>query len=292
MLLNLLFLKVDFMVDNKNEQGESDGHLLQGSPIAQLDNILPLGEYEEEESIDGKTVKSKGVYILPNLFTTAGLFCGFYSIIQAMNGEFEKAAIAIFVAMIMDILDGRIARLINAQSAFGAQYDSLSDMVSFGLAPALVMFSWALSSLGKVGWAVAFIYVAGAALRLARFNTQVAVADKRYFTGLASPAAAAILASLVWIGSDLGWFDDELPVAMRILAAIVTALAGFLMVSNIRYHSFKGFDLKGRVPFAVIILVIIVFSIVVIDPARVFLVLLTIYGLSGPVLSFKKQSVK
>ncbi len=277
------------MLDNKNEHGESDGHLLQGSPIAQLDNILPLGEYEEEESIDGKTVKSKGVYILPNLFTTAGLFCGFYSIIQAMNGEFEKAAIAIFVAMIMDILDGRIARLINAQSAFGAQYDSLSDMVSFGLAPALVMFSWALSSLGKVGWAVSFIYVAGAALRLARFNTQVAVADKRYFTGLASPAAAAILASLVWIGSDLGWFNDELPMAMRIVAAIVTAMVGFLMVSNIRYHSFKGFDLKGRVPFAVIILVIIVFSIVVIDPARVFLILLTIYGLSGPVLSIKKQ---
>jgi CDP-diacylglycerol--serine O-phosphatidyltransferase len=289
MLLILLFLKVDFMLDNKNEHGESDGHLLQGSPIAQLDNILPLGEYEEEESIDGKTVKSKGVYILPNLFTTAGLFCGFYSIIQAMNGEFEKAAIAIFVAMIMDILDGRIARLINAQSAFGAQYDSLSDMVSFGLAPALVMFSWALSSLGKVGWAVSFIYVAGAALRLARFNTQVAVADKRYFTGLASPAAAAILASLVWIGSDLGWFNDELPMAMRIVAAIVTAMVGFLMVSNIRYHSFKGFDLKGRVPFAVIILVIIVFSIVVIDPARVFLILLTIYGLSGPVLSIKKQ---
>ncbi len=279
------------MVDNKNEQKEHED-LLQVSSIAQLDNILPLGEYEEDESIDGKTVKSKGVYILPNLFTTAGLFSGFYSIIQAMNGEFEKAAIAIFVAMIMDILDGRIARLINAQSAFGAQYDSLSDMVSFGLAPALVMFSWALASLGKVGWAVSFIYVAGAALRLARFNTQVDVADKRYFTGLASPAAAAILASLVWIGSDLGWVDEQLHWVVRIFAAIVTALIGFLMVSNIPYHSFKGFDFQGRVPFAVIILVIIVFSIIVIDPARVFLILLTLYGLSGPILSLMKNSKK
>lgn len=277
------------MAENESRRG-ADVQLPVESTITQLDGILPLGEYEEEESIDGRTVKSKGVYILPNLFTTAGLFSGFYAIIQATNGEFEKAAIAIFVAMIMDILDGRIARLINAQSAFGAQYDSLSDMVSFGLAPALVMFSWALSPLGKFGWAVSFIYVAGAALRLARFNTQVGVADKRYFTGLASPAAAAILASLVWIGSDWGFINDHLTTAMRIFAAIVTALTGFLMVSNIRYHSFKGFDLKGRVPFAAIILVMIVFSIVVINPPTVFLILLVIYGLSGPLLSINKSA--
>jgi len=257
--------------------------------LKQIDAILPIGEYEEEESINGKSVTRKGIYILPNLFTTAALFSAFYAIISAMNGEFEKAAIAIFVSMIMDILDGRIARLINAQSAFGAQYDSLADMVSFGVAPALVVFSWTLHELGKWGWAVAFIYVAAAALRLARFNTQVEVADKRYFTGLASPAAAAILASLVWLSSDaqVGWVGEAIPRWLTILAAVLTAITGFLMVSNIKYHSFKGLDLKGRVPFAVIFLVMVIFAIVVIDPPKVLLLLLVIYALSGPITTIK-----
>jgi CDP-diacylglycerol--serine O-phosphatidyltransferase len=268
--------------NNENERAKAPE-----SAIAQLDSILPLGEYEEEESVDGETVRSKGIYILPNLFTTAGLFAGFYAVINSMNGEFEKAAIAIFVAMIMDILDGFIARMMNAQSAFGAQYDSLSDMVSFGVAPALVMFNWALSALGKLGWAVAFIYVAGAALRLARFNTQVGIADKRFFTGLASPAAATTLASIVWIGNDYGWMDDQLSFFVAVISAIVTALVGLLMVSNIKYKSFKGFDLKGRVPFAVIILVMIVFAIIAIDPPTVLLLLLIVYGASGPLMMFK-----
>lgn len=276
------------MIENENNKSaEKHNHEGLELPIAQLDSLLPLGDYEEEESVDGKTVKMKGIYILPNLFTTGGLFCGFYALISAMNQQYENAAIAIFVAMIMDILDGRIARLINAQSAFGAQYDSLSDMVSFGLAPAFLVFGWALSDLGKLGWAVSFIYVAGAALRLARFNTQVGVADKRFFTGLASPAAAAILASMVWIATDLRWVGSELPYWLMVVAAIITAVVGLLMVSNIRYHSFKGIDFKGRVPFAVIILFMIVFAIVVIDPPRVLLVLLTLYTISGPLMLAK-----
>lgn len=268
---------------------EQDNNRIEEKALQQLDGILPLGDYEEEESVNGTTVKRKGIYILPNLFTTAALFSAFYAIINAMNGEFEKAAIAIFVSMIMDILDGRIARLINAQSAFGAQYDSLADMVSFGVAPALVMFSWTLHSLGKWGWAVAFIYVAAAALRLARFNTQVDVADKRYFTGLASPAAAAILASMVWLSVDpaLGWVGADIPTGLSILAALVTAVAGFLMVSNVKYHSFKGLDLKGRVPFAVIFLMMIIFAIIIIDPPKVLLSLLVIYTLSGPIMAIK-----
>lgn len=274
------------MVDSEKQSLEHSGK--QESAISQLDGLLPVGDYEEEESIDGQKVKRNGVYILPNLFTTVGLFSGFYAIINAMNGEFEKAAMAIFVAMIMDILDGRIARLINAQSAFGAQYDSLSDMVSFGLAPSLVMFSWALSSLGKLGWAVAFVYAAGAALRLARFNTQVGIADKRYFTGLASPAAAAILASLVWISSDLMLVGDALPRWLAIVAAFVTALTGLMMVSNVKYYSFKGVNLKGRVPFVVVILFMLVFAVIVIDPPRVLLLLLTIYAFSGPLMMLRR----
>src|SRR5689334_3768014 len=146
----------------------------------------------------------RGIYWLPNLFTTASLFSGFYAIVQAMNGRFETAAIAIFVSMVLDGLDGRIARLTHTQSEFGAQYDSLSDMVSFGAAPALVMYVWALKDLGKLGWIAAFVYCAGAALRLARFNTNIDVIDKRYFQGLPSPMAAALLAVLLWVFDDLG----------------------------------------------------------------------------------------
>ena len=217
------------------------------------ENLLPVDEHEEEVSIDGRKERRRGIYLLPNLFTTGALFSGFYAIVAGMHGKFEIAAIAIFVAMIFDGLDGRVARLTNTQSKFGAEYDSLSDMVSFGVAPALVMFSWALNELGKFGWAVAFIYVACAALRLARFNTQIDTADKNYFSGLASPAAAAVVAAMVWVSAEEGWVAAELPIGMALLAGILTAAMGFLMISSIKYNSFKGLDLRGRVPFVVML---------------------------------------
>jgi CDP-diacylglycerol--serine O-phosphatidyltransferase len=220
----------------------------------------------------------KGIYLLPNLFTTGALFSGFYSVVAGMNGHFENAAIAIFVAMILDGLDGRVARLTNTQSDFGAEYDSLADMVSFGVAPALVAFSWALQDLGKVGWVAAFVYCAGAALRLARFNTQLAVADKNFFTGLASPAAAAIVAGTVWVFSESGMPGRDIAWLM----AVVVPIAGLLMVSNLRYHSFKGLDLRGKVPFVAMLAVVFVFVIVSIDPAKVLLGVFVVYALSGP----------
>ncbi len=243
---------------------------------------LPVDEHVEEVSEGGHRVRRKGVYLLPNLLTTGALFAGFYAIVASMNAQFEAAALAIFVAMFFDGLDGRVARLTNTQSAFGVQYDSLSDMVSFGVAPALVAFSWALSSMGKLGWAAAFVYVAGAALRLARFNTQAATADSSFFRGLASPAAAALLASLVWSATDLGFHGDELPRVVAVLAAFVTAGAGLLMVSNFRYHSFKKFDLRRRVPFVAMLLVVLVVGVVTVDPPRILLLVALVYALSGP----------
>ncbi|MCO1335389.1 CDP-diacylglycerol--serine O-phosphatidyltransferase [Microbulbifer sp. OS29] len=241
---------------------------------------LPVDEHVEEEvSSSGKRVRARGVYLLPNLVTTGALFSGFYAIVAGMNGHFETAAIAIFVAMVLDGLDGRVARLTDTQSAFGVQYDSLSDMVSFGLAPALVVFSWALGNLGKFGWAVAFLYAACAALRLARFNTQVDVVDKGVFIGLASPSAAAIVASMIWAGHDV-----EIGSGLAIVAALVTALAGLLMVSNFHYTSFKRLDFKGRVPFVMMLAVILIFSLVAVDPAGVLLTLAVLYTLSGPAM--------
>lgn len=245
----------------------------------QEDSLLPIDEHVEEVTENGKRVRRRGVYLLPNLFTTAALFSGFYAIIAGMHGNFESAAIAIFVAMILDGLDGRVARLTNTASEFGVQYDSLSDMVSFGLAPALVMFSWALSDLGKFGWAVAFIYTAGAALRLARFNTQVDVVDKRYFIGLASPAAAAVIAGMVWAGYEL-----DMAGRPSLIAGLVTAAMGLLMVSNVKYSSFKEFDFKRRVPFVFILAVVLVFGLVTIDPPRILLAVFACYALSGPAL--------
>lgn len=226
--------------------------------------------------------RSKGIYLLPNLFTTAGLFSGFYAVIASMQGHFTAAAVAVFVAMIFDSFDGRIARMTNTQSAFGAEYDSMADMVSFGIAPALVSYNWALSGLGKVGWLAAFIYTAGAALRLARFNTQVGIADKRYFQGLASPAAAAIVVGLVWVGSD---FDIE-GSSLSWLAAIVTLLCGLLMVSNFRYPSFKEFDWKGG-SFLAILIVVGVLVIVSLQPALVLFIVFSLYALSGPVITVR-----
>jgi CDP-diacylglycerol--serine O-phosphatidyltransferase len=198
-----------------------------------------------------------------------------------MGGRFESAAIAIFLAMVMDGIDGRVARLTHTQSDFGAEYDSLADMVSFGLAPALVMHQWALSGMGKLGWTAAFIYICGAALRLARFNTQVGIADKRYFQGLASPAAAALMAGLVWVGDDFGLNGNKLDW----LAVGLTAFAGVLMVSNIRYHSFKQFDLQGRVPFIVAVVLMLVFALIFLHPPAVLFTGFLVYAASGPILT-------
>lgn len=265
-------------MSTRNRQDEADNPEKSESS-SDTEGLLPFGEHFEEVSEGGKKVRHKGVYFLPNLFTTGALFAGFYAIVSAMNGHFEAAAIAIFVAMVLDGLDGRVARLTNTSSAFGEQYDSLSDMVSFGLAPALVMFSWALNGLGKLGWAAAFIYAACAALRLARFNTQIGVVDKKYFVGLASPPAAAIIASIVWAGHR---GDVALPTAAG--AALITVLAGILMVSNVRYMSFKDLDFRGRVPFAVMLLVIVVFGVITINPPVTLLLMSVTYGLSGPAL--------
>ncbi len=234
------------------------------------------------DSTTGSKVKwsgRRGIYLLPNLFTTAALFSGFYAIVASMNGDFEKSAIAIFIAMVLDGLDGRVARMTNTQSDFGAEYDSLADMVSFGVAPALIGFNWALHDLGKIGWVAAFIYVACAALRLARFNTQIGVADKNYFTGLASPSAAATVAGFIWVFTDSGVDGSTVAEWM----AVVITLSGLLMVSNLKYHSFKGLDLKGKVPFVALLVIVLIFVVVFIDPAKVLLLVFILYGVSGPV---------
>jgi len=222
----------------------------------------------------------RGIYLLPNLFTTAALFAGFFAVLASLDGQFERACLAIFIAMVLDGLDGRVARLTNTQTAFGAEYDSLSDMVAFGLAPALVIYQWALAGLGKFGWLAAFIYTAGAALRLARFNSQLDVADKRYFSGLPSPSAAAVVAGSVWISVDNG-ID---PQSVKVLVGLLTGAVGLLMVSNIRYHSFKELDFRGKVPFFAVVVVMVAFAVVISQPPLVLFLLFLAYGLSGPVL--------
>jgi CDP-diacylglycerol--serine O-phosphatidyltransferase len=266
---------------------DTDGEQEAGSSTSRLD--LLVDEHEEEVSENGRTVRRQGIYLLPNLFTTAALFAGFYAVIAAMRGDFESAPIAILFALVFDGLDGRIARLTNTSSKFGAEYDSLSDMVSFGVAPALVMFSWALGDLGKFGWSAAFIYVACAALRLARFNTQIDTADKNYFTGLASPAAACVIVSTVWVCNDLGWVGENLPYEVSLLMAILTAGVGFLMIANFPYYSFKGIDFRGRVPFVVMIAVVLVFGLVTVDPPRILMLAFLAYAASGPVMQVVKR---
>lgn len=227
------------------------------------------------------SIRRRGIYLLPNLFTTGALFSGFYAITSAMGGNFETAAISIFVAMILDGMDGRVARLTNTQSEFGAQYDSLSDMVSFGAAPALVMYLWAFNSLGKLGLFAAFVHMAGGALRLARFNTQLTSADKRYFQGLPSPAAAAILAGFIWLS-----LDQALPVEIvKYIGISLTICTGLLMVSNFRYSSFKEIDLKGKVPFFVAIAVMLGLAVIMAKPQTILFFLFLAYAISGPVIT-------
>jgi CDP-diacylglycerol---serine O-phosphatidyltransferase len=224
--------------------------------------------------------RHKGIYILPSLFTTANLFAGFYAIASAMNGNFDHAPLAIFIAMLLDTVDGRVARLTNTESEFGFHYDSLVDMVSFGLAPALVMYQWALSGMGKLGWLAAFVYAAGAGLRLARFNTQagIAVTDKRYFRGLPSPSAAALVVGFVWVLYSTGVPGRDI----SILALLITVLSGVLMVSNVRYRSFKDLDIRGRVPFVAVIVLPLVFVLVFLDPPQVLFAIFLGYAISGP----------
>jgi len=240
---------------------------------------------ETESSADKpKSRMGKGIYLLPNLFTTASLFSGFYAIVAAMNGNFENAAIAIFVCMVLDGLDGRVARMTNTQSDFGAEYDSLVDMVAFGVAPALVAFTFSLQTLGKIGWIATFIYVAGAALRLARFNTQIGSVDKRYFVGLPSPAAAALVAGVVWV-----FHDAEVGTLLTLVTMLFVASAGVLMVSNVLYNSFKEFDLKRRVPFTAVLIMVAVFAVVALEPSFVLLLGFVIYAVSGPFSSVLRR---
>lgn len=228
-----------------------------------------------------RTIRQRGIYLLPNLFTTGAMFAGFYAITSALDGRFETSAIAIFVAMILDGLDGRVARMTNTESEFGVQYDSLSDMVSFGVAPGIVMYIWALASLGKLGLFAAFVHTAGGALRLARFNTQVEVADRRYFQGLPSPAAAAILAGALWISLELGYDVDTI----KYIVLVLTVSTGLLMVSNFRYSSFKEIDLKGRVPFVVAIIVMLGIGFVMAQAEIMLFVIALGYAISGPIIT-------
>lgn len=225
--------------------------------------------------------RAKGIYLLPNLFTLTALFSGFYAIIAAIKGHFDHAGIAIFVAMVMDALDGRVARLTHTQTPFGAELDSLSDMVSFGIAPALIVYIWGLGALGKPGWLVAFIFAAAGALRLARFNIQPPDADKRFFKGLPIPAGASVVVSMVWIFNEFSWEGYW----MQLLVALITIITGLLMVSNVRYYSFKELHLKNNVPFIAILLAALILVLISVDPPLVWFVLSLVFLVSGPIFS-------
>ena len=234
-------------------------------------------------------LRRRSIYLLPNLVTTAALFAGFYAIVQAMNARFEQAAVAIFVAMVLDGLDGRIARMTRTQSEFGADYDSLSDMVSFGAAPALVMYVWALKDLGNVGWIPAFVYCAAAAVRLARFNTNIEVVDKRFFQGLPSPAAAALVAGFIWVVDD---FAIDRVDWIRYIAFVGTFFAGITMVVSLPFYSFKDFNLRKRVPFWVVPLIIGGITVIAANPPMVLFLLFVAYSLSGYVMWFVKKAAQ
>lgn len=258
----------------------------------------PMLRLRRRKSLIETRLRERSIYLLPNLFTTAALFAGFYAVVQSMNGRFEYAAVAIFIAMVLDGLDGRVARLTNTQSAFGAEYDSLSDMVSFGVAPALVLYVWALKPLGKLGWIAAFIYCVCAALRLARFNTKLDESDKRYFQGLPSPAAAALLAGLVWVAYDNGVSGSEVFfgwIKMKWLAWAITVFAGLSMVSDLRFYSGKDINLRSSVPFVAVLLVALVFVLISYSPPVVLFVVSVLYGLSGYAMwahaRFKQRAV-
>jgi CDP-diacylglycerol--serine O-phosphatidyltransferase len=232
-------------------------------------------------NIPPKSSRPRGIYLLPNLFTICSFFAGFFAIISSFNGNYSNAAIAIFIAMIMDTLDGRVARLTNTVTAFGAEFDSCADMVSFSIAPAVLAYTWGLSTLGKFGWLAAFVYLVSVALRLARFNTQIGNADKRYFQGLPCPSAAAVVTSFIWICSDLEISGKPVALVLAIIAIIV----GVLQVSNIRFRSFKDAELKHHVRFAVILVMVLAIVLVTFDPPKVLFVVFAGYTISGPVVT-------
>lgn len=239
-----------------------------------------MPEIKPRKTLFNPELRRRGIYLLPNLFTTAALFCGFFAIVQSMKGGFEAAAVAIFVAMVLDGLDGRVARMTRTQSAFGAEYDSLSDMVSFGVAPALVVYAWALKDLGRLGWIAAFVYCVGAALRLARFNTTLEVVDKRYFQGLPSPAAAALVAGFLWVMID----KDVAAGNVRWLACVLVIFAGISMVTNIQFYSFKDVNLRRSVPFIFVVAIALAFAVLSYDTPLALFGLFVAYALSGYVL--------
>ncbi|OTG95407.1 CDP-diacylglycerol--serine O-phosphatidyltransferase [Acinetobacter sp. ANC 3832] len=240
---------------------------------------------EEEHTHEGQKVKRRGIYLWPNLITTAALLSGFYSIIASMNGDYTQAIFAIFIAALLDGLDGRVARAIGAQSAFGEQFDSLSDLLAFGVAPAILMYSWSLHDLGRIGLAACFVYTACAAFRLARFNVQIGVVDKRYFIGVASPLAAVMIISLVWVGRDFPFIFDIKDTVIQTINAVVIIAVGLLMISNIKYYSFKTVDRK-RVPFAVLPIAVFILAAITYNIPVGILILSIIYALSGFVTTF------
>ena len=240
-------------------------------------------DHEEVVSEDGKKVTRRGIYLLPNLLTTASLFSGFFSIVSAINGNFIASGMALFAAQMLDGLDGRVARLTNSQSLFGAQYDSLCDVISFGLAPAIIVFLWGLDSLGQTGWVFSFFYVAAAALRLARFNTYIGSEDS-YFKGLPSPVASGMVVYYVWAMSSYGIQGDEVGSFLAIFTAILTGCVSLLMVVNVPYYSFKEIELKKRVPFFSMLFVVFIFALISIDPPIVLVSCAFVYVLSGPII--------
>lgn len=274
-------------MDTQNTQqtkAQTDNSFSAQKILEQTENYLPVDEHVEVVSEDGKPISRKGIYLLPNMLTTAAMFCGFYAIISSINGLYEQAIFAIFAAGFFDMLDGRVARLLNASSAFGVEYDSLSDLISFGAAPAILAFSWGLGSLGKLGGVLAFIYLCCAALRLARFNTQAGEEANNFFAGLASPAAAGWLTSFVWLMYDYGIEANMLGGFLTACLSLVTFLAALLMVSNLPYYSFKNISLKGRVPFAMLLVFIFFAMLIATDPPTFLFGFGLIYAASGIVL--------
>ena len=247
----------------------------------QSDAVAVTPNDDDIEFHEPRRARRRGIYILPNLFTLAALFGGFYAIVMAMNGRFEQAAYGIFTAALLDSLDGRVARMTNTQSAFGEQMDSLSDMVSFGAAPALIVYEWVLNSLGKAGWIAAFVYCSCAALRLARFNTNIAVVDKRFFQGLPSPAAAAMVIGFIWVMDDAGYQGAAQYAGLPWGAFFLTLYAGLTMVTNAPFYSFKDVSFKRTVPFIVIVAIALGIALITIHPPIVLFCLFCAYGVSG-----------
>ncbi len=265
---------------NKQNELEAEDLQLEGDEERDSDSLLPIDEHEEVISEGGRKIRRRGIYLLPNLLTLGALFAGFYAVIAGMSGNFNEAGWAILIAGVCDGLDGRIARMTNSQSAFGAQFDSLSDMVSFGVAPALIMFSWAFEPLGQLGWAASFVYMSCAALRLARFNVQLGTVDKRFFVGLSSPVAAGLVTFGPWVA-----FKYEIAATPMVsyFAVVLTIFAGLLMISNYRYFSFKVLQFKGTVPYMVFLLAVVLLAVIAQNPREVLWSMCIIYACSGPI---------